>query len=140
MPQTSVSTVVTPALHPDNVTTLPAYKSDDTRGLLNPALVAFQTAYAGIQKVYDARTALLVDRTRTPESVMLAVSEFAEKHQAAITTKFDLAYAQCTTSISSIEKTLAAPVLEDAERKSISAEVRAYCKGLSTEERFGTCQ
>lgn len=129
-----VTTNVTPALHPQNLLAIEGV-NDDTRPYIAPAVEAFDFAYQAIAKIHEGRTLAEKNQAWTPENRHLIVAEFAEKHQTAITKKFDATHAILTKTINAMDEMLTAPVKADAERVSISGEVRAHVKNLSVKER-----
>lgn len=130
-----ISTVVSPSLHPANVEAIEGY-NDDTRGFVASVLEAFDTAYQGIGKIHEAKAAASKNQAWNADHQILMVAEFAEKHQNAITRKFDSALSNVTKGINAMEAMLNDPVKADAERLNIAAEIRAHVKGLSADERL----
>lgn len=66
----------------------------------------------------------------------MIVAEYAEKHQTAITKKFDSAVSNLTKGIESMEVMLNDPIKANAERSSIASEIRAHVKNMSVDQRL----
>lgn len=129
-----IDTRVTPSLHPINVTKVEGY-DDDTRPYLGQAESAFSEAYQGLQSVHDARAAAAQNPTWNEAQQVIATDDFGQRVFARIARQMDAAKANLDKSISALEEQLSAPVTSKAAH-SVSAEIRAYVKSLSTGERM----
>lgn len=129
-----VDVQVSPSLHPQVILSLPDY-DDDTAPYLNMAVESFDVAYHALGKIHNARLQVEKSPTLTPDNRTLMVADFADKHQKAITRKFDSTVAAMSKSIDALDAQLNSPVASDAERLNISGEVRAFMRGMSTAER-----
>jgi len=130
-----IKTLITPSLHPANIEAIEGY-NDDTRGYVALVMEAFDTAYQGIGKIYEAKAAAGKNQAWNENQQVLIVAEFAEKHQTAIAKKFDAAFANLDKGITAMEAMLNDPVKADAERLNIAQEIRSHVKGLSEDERL----
>lgn len=126
---------VTPSLHPSNIEAIEGF-SDDTKGYVNAAVDALSTAYAGLAKIHEAKVATSKNEAWNENQKVLMVADFAEKTQTAITRKLDSAVASLTKGIDAMDAMLNDPIKADAERTSISVEIRAHIKNLTTDERL----
>lgn len=124
-----VVTTTPSSLHPAIVTALPSF-SEETAPYLRPVFDAFHFAYVNLDKVHAARRALERDKSRTEEGVVIAVAEYAEKHQETVTRKLDSTMENLKKGIAGIESDLTKPLVSDAERNSTSAEIRAHFKSI----------
>lgn len=130
-----ITTTVTPSLHPSNIEAIEGYNAD-TKGYVNPALEAMSVAYEGLAKIHQAKVAAAKNQAWNENQQVLIVAEFAEKHQNAITRKFDAALSSLTKGIEAMEATLNDPIKANAERSSIASEIRAHVKNMTTDERL----
>jgi len=128
-----IDTRITPALHPGVIEHLEGYS--ENAEYVDSARMAFEGAYKLLSKAHDARTAVMANPVYTDDYKAMQVSEFINKNQKLVLSKFDDAAAKLEKGIEAIENELSAPILQDAERRSISAEIRAHAKELSTAER-----
>lgn len=129
-----ITTTVSPSLHPSNVQAIEGY-NDNTKGYVNAVLEAFDTAYQGLGKIHQAKAAASKNQAWNENQQVLIVAEFAEKHQVAITKKFDSAFTSLNKGIDAMEAMLNDPIKADAERLNIAQEIRAHVKGMGMDER-----
>ncbi|MCW9059726.1 MAG: hypothetical protein OQL11_12720 [Gammaproteobacteria bacterium] len=133
MEMSKVSTNVTPALHPDNLKTIEGY-DEHTAPYIAHVATAFSEAYEGIQAVMHAKQQAAKNPTWNEAMAMIHTDDFAQKKLARITRQFDASMSNLTKGIEAIEQQLATP-LQNTGSTSISQEIRAHVKGLSTEDR-----
>lgn len=80
-PTTDVSRLVTPSLHPDNLTAMPEYH-EAVVPYLAPAVTVMDAMYQGIQEIYKLKEVADRNGAWTPAQVVLQVSKAADKTQA----------------------------------------------------------
>lgn len=129
-----VDTRITPSLHPANAREMEDY-GEDTAPYLGQFETALSTAYIGLQDIHNAREAAAKDPTLNPAAQVLKTDDYARKVFGRITQSFDRAGANLDRSITALEQQLTAPI-ESKASHGISAEIRAFVKGLDTGERL----
>jgi len=127
---TSISTKVTPALHPDNVKQIEGY-DDETALVLGPTETAFSEAYEGIQKVHEARDKAKTNPTWNEAMQIIHTQDLADKVFARVAKGFDSTRARLEQGIAHLEGELSQPVTSRAAAP-IAAEIRAHVKTLPT--------
>ena len=130
-----VSTLVTPSLHPQNVTKIDGY-SEETAPVLAPTEEALRLAYRSVEDVFKARAAADQNPTWNEAAAAIATQDYADKVFSKIARSFDSTRDRLVKGIASLEKELSAPV-ESKAAQSVSEEVRRHFKSLSTEKRIG---
>ena len=130
----NIDTRVTPSLHPDNVKQIDGY-GDDTAHLLAAAETAFSEAYIAIGKVHDARALAAKDPTMNEAAQLITVDDYAQKQFNRVARQFDRVLQDLNKGIASIEVELTAPVEAKASH-GVAGEIRAYVKGLPSDERM----
>lgn len=138
MPQNlgmGIDTRITPALHPQVVASLDDYDSE-TEGHLAQVVEAFQLAYEGASKLFDARDAAMTDPTMNEAAAVVRIADHADKVFKNAAARFDKVTANLHSGVAAIEKELTAPVQARAAH-TIAVEIRGHVKALSTGERMG---
>jgi len=133
-----VDTRITPSLHPLNIRELEDY-GDDTAPYLGQSETALSTAYLGFQDIHAAREAAAKDPTLNPAAQAIKTDDYARRVFGKITQSFDSASANLDRTITALEQQLTAPI-ESKASHGISAEIRAFVKGLDTGERMSFLQ
>lgn len=128
-----VTTDVTLSLNPKHIEAIDGYEAHG--GYVSAALDAFSTAYEGIGAIHKARKAAEKNPTLNEAARILVVAEYASKQQDTIARKFDSALANLTKAIKETESLLFEPLKQSAASGTISGEIRAYVKALSSEKR-----
>lgn len=127
-----VDTRITPALHPGVVRRIDGY-GEDTKAVLGQVETAFSTAYNGIKAVWDARSKVEADTSKTADARLLQLDGFAAKKLDAINRTFDSTSATIQKQIHFLEGQLAEPIAEKATG-GVAAEIRAHAKALPTDK------
>jgi hypothetical protein len=131
---TPVSTKVTPALHPDNVTQVDGY-DEETAPVLAPTLTAFDEAYQGIQQVHAAREKAKSNPTWNEAMQIIHTQQLADKVLARVAKAMDGTRAALEKGIAHLEKELSQPV-ESRASHPIAQEIRAHIKSLPAGQRM----
>lgn len=130
-----VDTRVTPSFHPETVQAIAEY-DDDTASILAGTEAAFKEAYIGVGRVHDASAASKTNPAWTEAAALIETQGFADKMTTQLAKKFDSATANLTRVIEGLERDLSQPI-ESRGVGAMSAEIRAYVKGLPDGERMG---
>jgi len=131
-------TRVTPSFHPQTVRSIDAY-DDDTASVLAGTEAAFSEAYIAVGRVHDAREAAKTNPTWNEAQQVIATQDLADKLTVNLAKRFDSATANLTRVIEGLERDLSQP-LEGRGVGAMSAEIRAYVKGLPEGQRMGFIQ
>jgi hypothetical protein len=126
----NIYTMITPALHPDNVKEIDGY-GDDTAMVLGPTVTAFSEAYEGIHAVHVAREKAKTNPTWNEAQQIIHTDDLAQRHLARITKGFDSVRGNLERGIASIEQELSQPVTSRAGQ-GLASEIRAHVRGLPT--------
>lgn len=130
-----IDTRVTPSFHPDTVRAIDAY-DDDTASVLVGTEAAFNEAYIGVGRVHDAREAAKTNPTWNEAAALIHTADFADKLTLQLAKRFDSATAGLTRVIEGLERDLSQPI-EGRGVGAMSAEIRAYVKGLPEGQQMG---
>lgn len=130
----TVSTNVSPSLHPNNITALEGY-NDSTSKYLAPVVTAFDEAYQSIQAVHEAREKADKNPAWTDASKVLQTANLAEKYQGRVCRKFDDAWSNLGKAITAIDEELSKPLEQLAGAGTVNGEIRTYSKSLERKER-----
>lgn len=130
-----IDTRVTPSFHPDTVRAIDAY-DDDTASILAGTEAAFSEAYIGVGRVHDAREAAKTNPTWNEAQQVIATQDLADKLTVNLAKRFDSATANLTRVIEGLERDLSQPI-EGRGVGAMSAEIRAYVKGLPEGQQMG---
>ena len=133
-----VDTRVTLSLHPLNVEKIDGF-DDETRPYVAATQTAFSEAYEGLRAVHDAKAAAKRNPTWNEAQQIIATDDYGQKVFQRIARGFDSARANLDKSIKALDEQLTAPVVSKAAH-SVSAEIRAHVKGLSTGDRIAFIQ
>ncbi|PBN43478.1 hypothetical protein [Sphingobium sp. D43FB] len=131
----NIDTRVTPSFHPDTVRAIDAY-DDDTASVLAGTEAAFTEAYIGVGRVHDAREAAKTNPTWNEAQQVIQTADFADKLTLQLAKRFDSASAGLTRVIEGLERDLSQPI-EGRGVGAMSAEIRAYVKGLPEGQQMG---
>lgn len=126
---------VTPSFHPRTVQEIAGY-DDDTASVLAGTEAAFNEAYIGVGRVHDAREAAKTNPTWNEAQQVIATQDLADKLTVNLAKRFDSATAGLTRVIEGLERDLSQP-LEGRGVGAMSAEIRAYVKGLPEGQQMG---
>lgn len=130
-----IDTRVTPSFHPDTVRAIDAY-DDDTASVLAGTEAAFSEAYIAVGRVHDAREAAKTNPTWNEAQQVIATQDLADKLTLNLAKRFDSATAGLTRVIEGLERDLSQPI-EGKGVGAMSAEIRAYVKGLPEGQQMG---
>lgn len=130
-----IDTRVTPSFHPDTVRAIDAY-DDDTASVLAGTEAAFSEAYIAVGRVHDAREAAKTNPTWNEAQQVIATQDLADKLTVNLAKRFDSATAGLTRVIEGLERDLSQPI-EGRGVGAMSAEIRAYVKGLPEGQQMG---
>ncbi|GLT01593.1 hypothetical protein GCM10007897_29870 [Sphingobium jiangsuense] len=131
MSDETVSTQVTPALHPEVVRALPDYDLQ-TEAILAPTVTAFDEAYQAVLAVVAARKAARSNPSWTEGHQIIETDNLARRMTEQATRTFDAVRNNLVKGIAHIEAELSAPVTAKAGAN-VAGEIRAFVRGLSTE-------
>jgi len=131
---TDVTNLVSPSLHPGNLTSMPEY-TDEVAPYLAPAVEALDDMYQSIAAVHRLKQVADKNQAWTPANVALQVSKEADKTLARLMKKADAVLANLQKSIDGREDMLRTPLQQRASVGAVNGEIRAHVKAMSAEER-----
>jgi hypothetical protein len=131
----NIDTRVTPSFHPDTVQAIDAY-DDDTASVLAGTEAAFSEAYIAVGRVHDAREASKTNPTWNEAQQVIATQDLADKLTVNLAKRFDSATSNLTRLVEGLESDLSQPI-EGRGVGAMSAEIRAYVKGLPEGQQMG---
>jgi hypothetical protein len=133
MATTPINSKVSPALDPETYKAVEGY-DDSTRGYVDDVVSVFQDIYGTVGKLHAARALADSNPAWGEEQKLLIVGAEAAKQKERLAQRLDRASRDLASRIVMTEGELSKPLAARAVG-SISAEIRAHAKGLSSAER-----
>lgn len=131
----AIYTHVPPDLNPDVIKHIEEY-DDETAPHVAPAITALSTVYEGLNSIHAARQAADKNPTWNEASKVIQTADFADKVVQRATKQVDSIVGSMRKTVASLEAELSTPLDQAAGSRPINSEIRAFVKGLTTDERI----
>ncbi len=131
----AIYTHVPPDLHPDVIKGIEEY-DEEMHPHVAPAISALSEVYEGLNSIHMARQAAEKNPTWNEASKVIQTADFADKVTQRAAKRVDSVLGSMKKTIESLEGELSTPLDQAAGSRPINSEIRAYVRGLSSEERM----
>lgn len=128
-----VKKLVSPTLHPMNITGIPGY--EEHAGYVAHAATSMDAIYQSIEHVMEARKKLSRDESRTPKAQILMAAQLADKYLEKSQREINQSHSRLSAGITHTEEELSKPLEQYAGIGNVATEIRAHLKSMSVDER-----